>query len=113
MNKLIESEGRKLIDFLISLKKEKWYIDLRDLHIIGEILKWFEKVYGMIDIYDKYEFSTQLSYMTRDLCKYAKTIVNYSNSKKCGRCKKVKILEDFFGRDLCKMCFKKSPKNSD
>lgn len=108
MIKLTEQEGTQLYDFLKQLKKNNWILDIRkDGQAFSDIFDWHLKITGLVSAYDGFDSEHQLCYMTRDLCNYFKKDIPVIQTKKCSVCRRVKPIEEFFGKKNCRLCRKK------
>lgn len=107
MNKLPNKEAAELYLFLKNLKKSNWIVDSRNFNIMNSILSWHYKITGLFALYDQCDSELQLCYMTVDLCNYFKENVVKNHTKYCKKCRKIKDIQDFYGKKYCKLCIKK------
>lgn len=104
--KLEEKDSEELYNFLKELKKQNWLVSMKTMF---DIYDWFVKSTGYTSAYENIKDpETQFSKMLEDLCNYFRQTIIIENTKRCGKCRKKKLIDNFLGNKYCRICTKKT-----
>jgi hypothetical protein len=107
MLKLNQEDSLSMYYLLKDLKKNNWYIDIRNLILINQIIEFHFKITEMVSAYDGFNFLEQLSYMVKDMADYYKQDIKTIPKKKCIKCRRLFPMEEFLSNRKCLECRKK------
>lgn len=105
--KMNTEDTEKLYNFLKELKKNNWMV--YDPNILLLVYDWHVKITGFICAYEGKDYGDDVfCYMARDLCLYFKEDIKQITKIKCKKCRRIKPVDDFLGKNICRICRKKT-----